>query len=213
MTLIVDNPCDVSDRQLLELYLGGRDEGAFASLVSRHGGTVWGVCRRMLHNEQDVEDAFQAVFATLAHAAAAIRQREAIGCWLYGVAYRTALKARLATVRGRTRTPGGCDCAGGPPWAWPHVVICSAFLMRKCSLEKNTAPPLCFAVSKAKSKAEAACELLERGPFPDDWRMRKLYQSRLARGISLTAIMAALALLPQSAAAAPESWSRPRSIR
>jgi RNA polymerase sigma factor (sigma-70 family) len=101
--VLAGGEADLTDGQLLECFVSSRDEAAVAALVRRHGPMVWGVCRRVLHNHHDVEDAFQATFLVLVRKAASIVPREMIGNWLYGVARQTALKARTTTARRQAR--------------------------------------------------------------------------------------------------------------
>ncbi|HKB38593.1 MAG TPA: sigma-70 family RNA polymerase sigma factor, partial [Gemmataceae bacterium] len=87
------------DAELLARWVASRDEAAFELLLHRHASLVLGVCRRMLDDPQDVEDAFQATFLLLLRKAAAVRKGESLGSWLYKVAYRVALRARGERVR------------------------------------------------------------------------------------------------------------------
>jgi RNA polymerase sigma factor (sigma-70 family) len=89
----------LTDGQLLKDYLGHRDEAALAALVQRHGPMVWGVCRRVLRNYHDAEDAFQATFLVFVRKAASIASPELLANWLYGVAHQTALNARATTAK------------------------------------------------------------------------------------------------------------------
>src|SRR4030095_11075911 len=82
-----------------ELFVARQEEGAFEAIVHRHGSMVLSVCRRVLQNSHDAEDAFQATFLVLARKASTIRSRELVANWLYGVAYQTALKARMAAAK------------------------------------------------------------------------------------------------------------------
>jgi RNA polymerase sigma factor (sigma-70 family) len=92
-----------TDGRLLEQFIADRDAAAFETLVRRHGPMVLGVCRRVVGNLHDAEDAFQAAFLVLARKAASVSPREAVGNWLYGVARTTALRARAANARRRLR--------------------------------------------------------------------------------------------------------------
>jgi RNA polymerase sigma factor (sigma-70 family) len=93
----------LNDAHLLARFIEHRDELAFEALVRRHGPMVLGVCRRLLRGAHDAEDAFQATFLVLARKAGALKSREAVGNWLYGVAYNVAQKARSVASQRRAR--------------------------------------------------------------------------------------------------------------
>src|SRR6267378_364806 len=113
-----------TDGQLLDAFLGRRDDAAFEALVRRHGPMVLGVCRRLLGHAQDAEDAFQATFLVLVRKGGDVRPRDAVGNWLYGVAYRTAQRARAVApaknrwtpCRSRPRGPTGPHPTGSRSW-------------------------------------------------------------------------------------------------
>jgi cobalt-zinc-cadmium efflux system outer membrane protein len=94
-----------TDAQLLERFVNGGNLGAelaFETLIERHGAMVLRVCRSILRDPHDAQDAFQATFLVLARKAAVLAKRELLGNWLYGVAYRTAMKARAGIARRRS---------------------------------------------------------------------------------------------------------------
>jgi RNA polymerase sigma factor (sigma-70 family) len=94
-----------SDAELLGRFVAERDGSAFAALVARHGSMVLGVCRRVIHDWQLAEDAYQATFLVLARRAVTISPPGAVAGWLHGVAYRVAKNARRTHLRriGRER--------------------------------------------------------------------------------------------------------------
>ncbi len=113
--VISPNPaCGISDAQLLERFRACRDELAFEMLVWRHGSMVLNVCRRVLRDAHEAEDAFQATFLIFVRKLGSIGKRESVGSWLYKVAYRVALRARQRAAVRRTecvadweQLPGG----------------------------------------------------------------------------------------------------------
>src|SRR5262245_32854741 len=100
-----------TDAELLERFVAGGDHGAFELLVWRHERMVLGVCRRLLPDPQDAEDAFQATFLVLVKSACSVRKGDSLASWLYGVAYRCASKARAGPRRRARREQGDHDLA------------------------------------------------------------------------------------------------------
>ncbi len=98
------NAAELSDEDLLNQYLNGMEadsQQAFRELVVRHGPMVLGICRHVLNQTQDAEDAFQATFLVLARKGATIRDHRVLSGWLHEVAYRLAAKLRTRTERRR----------------------------------------------------------------------------------------------------------------
>jgi RNA polymerase sigma factor (sigma-70 family) len=94
--------CDEQgDGPLLEKFIAGRDESAFAAILQRHGPLVLGVCRQVLRDSQEAEDAFQATFLVLAQKARSIRKHESLVGWLYRVALNISRQARRRAAKHR----------------------------------------------------------------------------------------------------------------
>ncbi len=101
-TLYADGPIgNLTDGQLLERFVAGRNEVFIEGLVERHGPMVLQTCRGVLGNSYDAEDAFQATFLVMVRRAGSIRNRDSVASWLFGVAARIAARARVDAARRR----------------------------------------------------------------------------------------------------------------
>lgn len=202
------------DRQLLDRFLGHQDETAFAGLMERHGPMVWSVCRRVLGQEADAEDVYQATFLVLARKAASIGQREAPGGWLYRVAWRLAVKARAR----RQPAPRPLDAPEEHLREEPLAALAWRELQAYLDEELNRLPAkyraplvLCYLESQTH---EAAALLLGIPVGTVNSRLgrgRDLLRKRLTRrGVALSAAAFATALAASAApAAVPVCLLRP----
>jgi len=167
----------LGDSQLLDRYLTRRDEGAFEALLRLHGPMVLAVCRRILRDPRDVEDAFQATFLVLVRKASAIRDRGLLSNWLYGVAFRVATRARSNTMRRRGREITVANLEASVDAEAPDFPGIGPALDRELSrLPGKYRAPLVLCYLKGQTHDQAAEEL--RCPVGT-------VRSRLARGRDL----------------------------
>lgn len=191
-----------TDGQLLERFLSQRDEVAFTALVGRHGSMVLSVCRRILGNVADAEDAFQATFLVLVRKAAALTRRAVLGDFLHGVARRTALKARGALARRRAKEQAMArPAARSQEMRNDWLPLLDEQLAR---LPEKYRLPILLCDLEGRTRGEAA----ERLGWPEGTvagrlaRGREMLAKRLTRqGLALSAGSVAAALLPQPAVA------------
>jgi RNA polymerase sigma factor (sigma-70 family) len=189
---------ELTDKQLLERFITGHEEAAFAALVRRHGPLVLGVCRRVLRHTQDAEDAFQATFMVLARKAASMRWHESVSNWLYEVAHRLALKVKAEAARRRLherRAGEMVRSASKQEDAWRE--FCSLLDEELQRLPEKYRVPLLLCYLEGETREQAARQLgwslrtfkrrLEQG--------RELLRVRLARsGLTLSGVLLATGL-------------------
>jgi RNA polymerase sigma factor (sigma-70 family) len=192
------------DHELVSRFVEAGDQTAFTLLVQRHGPMVYGVCQRLLDQAQDAEDAFQATFLVFARKASSIRSQASVGCWLYGVASRVAVKLRRKNVRQRSHEKVLIDppevAAEEVSWSDVRAVLDEEL----AKLPERLRLPVVLCCLDGKTRDEAAQELglnestlrgrLERGR--DQLRIRLT-----SRGVTLSAALLA-SLLTQNAASA-----------
>jgi RNA polymerase sigma factor (sigma-70 family) len=199
----------LTDGQLLTRFLDGRDEAAFAALVRRHGPMVLGVCLRVLGHAHDAEDAFQATFLVLARKASSVTRREAVASFLYGVAYRTALRARARANR-RRATERQVETMPHPAVQVPEAQDWRPVLDRELSrLPQKYRAALVLCDLEGRPRREAARQLgLPEGTLGSRLATaRRMLAARLVKcGVSLSGGALAVALAEGASAALPARW-------
>jgi RNA polymerase sigma factor (sigma-70 family) len=196
---------DASDAELLRRFRVGRDEAAFRALLARHGPMVHDVCRAVLRHEADAEDAFQATFLVLARAPGSVRRAASLGSYLYGVAYRTALKAQATAAKRRKHEARVPDRAAAPAedltWGEAQRVLHEE--LNRLAEPYRAPLVLCYLQGQTQDEAAALLRLtkvtlkrrLEQG--------RALLRARLVRrGLGPAALLLATAW-PRTASAVP----------
>lgn len=196
-----------SDRQLLERFVNGADEDAFRSLVQRYGPLVLSVCTRVLGSAHEAEDAYQATFLVLVRKAGSLRAPESLGPWLYGVAYRTALKAREQTMQRRRREQPLVETAsstGSDDLFWRDLRAVIDEEVNQLPHKPRVAVVLCYFEGKTN---EQAAQILGCAPGTIfsrlAWARDRLRQQLIRRGLTLSATALVGFLAENVASASP----------
>jgi RNA polymerase sigma factor (sigma-70 family) len=201
-----------ADAELLARFINQRDENAFELLVWRHSKAVLAECYRVLRNESDAEDAFQATFLVFARKARSIRKGESLGGWLLKVAFRIALAARGREDKGGIREQLRADIATAPEGDRADCQVEQAEVLSVIDAEVDRLPekyrlPIVLCIYQGKSNVEAAQELSQPlGTLQSNLsRGRDRLRDRLARrGVTLSAGLFAAAMTPNVGTAAVE---------
>src|SRR5262249_6286251 len=196
---------DLSDGELLDRFRSRREETAFALLVQRHGPMVLGLCRRLLHDADEADDAFQATFLVLARRADAIRQATSVASWLYGVARRIAVHARARATRRRTQErrssamprPEPCD-----ELTWQELRSVLDEELDQLPEKYRTPVILCYLEGKSHDQAARELGCPRTSLSSRLGKARELLQQRLTRrGLVLSTAVLATVLAEQATAA------------
>jgi RNA polymerase sigma-70 factor (ECF subfamily) len=165
----------LTDEVLLDRFLRAHEDAAFTALVTRHGPLVLNVCRRVLGNSSDAEDAFQATFLILVKKGATLQQPDRLGNWLYGVADRTARKFKAKAALRSKREARACTMAATcDPNEMSFKELRSILDEEIGRLPEKYAQPLVLCYLEGKTNAEAA-ELLG---WPAGSMSRRLSRAR-----------------------------------
>jgi RNA polymerase sigma factor (sigma-70 family) len=202
-----------SDAELLRAFVEDHDQEAFVAIVRRHSGLVLGVCRRALNHLQDAEDASQATFLALARHAVSIRRGASLAAWLYGVAFRVAMKVRKRSRQQCLPEPVADNLAApsADDWSWREVLgVLDEEVQRlpepyrhvfvECCLNERSGPEVAHALGLKEGTVSSRLA-----------RARRQLRERLAlRGVTLSAVLAVvgLASAPRLSAALVRTTAR-----
>jgi RNA polymerase sigma factor (sigma-70 family) len=203
--LAAERAGELADGDLLRRFAASHDEAAFAALVRRYGPLVMGVCRRVLRHEQDAEDAFQATFLVLVRRAGALDGRGTLASYLHTVAYRAALKARMAFRRRNAAAPLEDVVAPRQDSDLERRELCGVLDEEISRLPEKYRAPLLLCDVQGKTHGEAGRELGQPAGSMSRLvgRGRELLRERLrGRGLALPAGGLSV-LLASAARAAP----------
>jgi RNA polymerase sigma factor (sigma-70 family) len=197
----VDAPCDATDGELVSRYAQAGDEAAFEALLRRHGQMVFGVCRRVLRNDQDAADAFQATFLVLIRKAATLRSPAALASWLYGVAHRTAQALRRAGATRRAKEAQVVSVPKQREEQSSDLAMLEEELMRLPEAYRSV---VILSDLKGRTRAEVArnCGCAEGTVASRLARGRALLARRLKRRAMVLPLAALTAMLAEQTAAA-----------
>ncbi len=197
------------DAELLNRFTSDHDESAFQAIVRRHGALVLDVCQAVLRNQMDAEDAFQAVFLTLATRAETIRTPASLGAWLHGAAYRIALKAKTAAARRRRHESSIALQDETPPIdpSWAEVRQAIHEEVHRLPHAERAAIVLCYLMGRSQNESVRSLGLTKDGIKKRLERGRGMLRVALSRrGFGAAAILASAAMplttVPRALAAA-----------
>jgi RND family efflux transporter MFP subunit len=180
----------LTDGQFVERFVNQRDEAAFEVLLWRHGTMVLNVCRRILRQEQDVEDAFQATFLTFVRKARAISRREAVAGWLYKVAFRVALATKARGDKAHGRQAGDVEnlADARPQTGWDDLGPVLDEEMSRLPRRYRLPVVLCYLEGKTNEEAARQLGCPAGTIFSRLARGREMLRARLTRrGLALSA--------------------------
>ncbi len=196
---------ELGDGELLCAYSSEHDQTAFEVLVKRHGPLVFATCERVLHHNQDAEDAFQAVFIVLAKKAASLHKHRSLASWLHQVGRQVALAARRAAIRRRKHeSEAKIMEPANPAWraAWSEVQLLLDQEIQRLPEKYREPFVLCCLENISCAQAARRLGVKEGTVWSRLAEARRRLQSKLTkRGVAISAVTCAVAIAPGRAAA------------